>query len=579
MTLRNRLSIILAVTLAVAIGSTWTVIQMNRANLAGLARNDETVNEAVRNVSDEIYPSLQACNRLKLAVVQVQQWLQDISSTRGLDGLNDGFDNAGEWAGIFREQLAFLEENQPGREAELAEMGEAFDAFYATGVRMAQAYVDEGPAGGNAIMDEFDLVAGNINEMAEAMVLELEAEFGEAISAVTSNQDEVRQRSQEIQWASLASIALLCLVIALLISTLKSVISPVSQLSLAAQAMSSGDFTQELKLSRRADEIGSMSTAFLEMKDSTAQMIRQVSAAASAVAGSSQELLAGAEESSRSIVEVEQSIQQVSSGTQATNAQLGDAQHNMREAATAIEGVSRDIESIASFVSEAASHGETGRRQAGEASQMISDAAGSVQGTLAIVNALGGKTRQIVEFVSIITRIADQTNLLALNAAIEAARAGDAGRGFAVVAEEVRKLAEESNEAAGSITSLVTGIEAEMNNMQEAITRSEKQVSEGAGAVGEAASRLSEIVNGVHVLSERVQSISAAAEQVYATTNEVVQVMESVSSLAIDNAAAGEQVNSATRRQTDSIRRISGNADNLAGLAGTLHGLVNRFRV
>jgi methyl-accepting chemotaxis protein len=58
-----------------------------------------------------------------------------------------------------------------------------------------------------------------------------------------------------------------------------------------------------------------------------------------------------------------------------------------------------------------------------------------------VVVSLGEKTKQIAEFISIITGIADQTNLLALNAAIEAVRAGDAGRGFAVVAEEVRKLA------------------------------------------------------------------------------------------------------------------------------------------
>ncbi|MCB1219069.1 MAG: HAMP domain-containing protein [Planctomycetales bacterium] len=579
MTLKTRLNILIAVTLAVAVAATITVLRMNQANMAGLASNDETVNQAVSNISGELYPSLQACNTAKLAVVQVQQWLQDISSTRGLDGLDDGFDEADKWAAIFHEQIAYLHEHQPEREAELDEMNRAFDEFYATGTLMAQAYVDRGPSGGNAMMDEFDLVAGNINDMAETMVAEIEGEFKDAIGAVTSNQDEISLRSQEILWASLGSIGLLSAVIVMLIMTLLSVIRPVSQLSSAAQAMSAGDFTQQISLRPRADEIGSMTRAFLEMKDSTAQMIRQVSAAAVAVSGSSQELLSGAEESSRSISEVEVSIRQVANGTNDTNQQLGDARQNMREAATAIEGVSRDIEGIVSFVSEAASQGESGRRQASEASRIISEAAGSVQGTMAIVNALGEKTKQIAGFITIITRIADQTNLLALNAAIEAARAGDAGRGFAVVAEEVRKLAEESNEAAGSITSLVTGIESEMQHVLEAISTSEQQVTEGAGAVDEASGRLSEIVNGVQVLSERVQSISAAAEEVYATTNEVVQVMESVSSLAVDNAAASEQVSHATQKQTESIRQISGNADNLAGLAGRLHELVNRFQV
>ena len=180
MTLKTRLNILIAVTLAVAVAATITVLRMNQANMAGLASNDETVNQAVSNISGELYPSLQACNTAKLAVVQVQQWLQDISSTRGLDGLDDGFDEADKWAAIFHEQIAYLHEHQPEREAELDEMNRAFDEFYATGTLMAQAYVDRGPSGGNAMMDEFDLVAGNINDMAETMVAEIEGEFKDA---------------------------------------------------------------------------------------------------------------------------------------------------------------------------------------------------------------------------------------------------------------------------------------------------------------------------------------------------------------------------------------------------------------
>ena len=103
--------------------------------------------------------------------------------------------------------------------------------------------------------------------------------------------------------------------------------------------------------------------------------------------------------------------------------------------------------------------GTRGRDQGAESASHASNAMAAVNhSTVQVAEAIGtlaAKSEQIGGIVDTITGIADQTNLLALNAAIEAARAGEQGRGFAVVAEEVRKLAEESQEAAGKISGLI----------------------------------------------------------------------------------------------------------------------------
>ena len=217
--------------------------------------------------------------------------------------------------------------------------------------------------------------------------------------------------------------------------------------------------------------------------------------------------------------------------------------------------MSRDIEDVAAYATQASAQGNEGKKSADDAVTIINHAAGSVEKTTQVVQALGEKTKQIGEFISIITGIADQTNLLALNAAIEAARAGDAGRGFAVVAEEVRKLAEESNGAAGNITKLVRAIEGEMTTALGAMEKSNEEVTSGAKTVGQASSMLAEIVKGVEALNGRVQGISAAAEEINASTGEVVHAMQSVAAVAEESAAASEEVSAPRKSRPRAWRR------------------------
>ncbi|MCC7478143.1 HAMP domain-containing protein [bacterium] len=371
--------------------------------------------------------------------------------------------------------------------------------------------------------------------------------------------------------------ALFAVIIAFLL--LSSIKRPLRILSNAARVMSEGDFTIVLEHSKIRDEIGTMTESFIEMKNNTRRLIQRVSDAASHVAAASQELSASAEESGKAVQSVSHTVQEVARGSQDTTSNVTMAQENLRQNAKAIEMVSRDIEEVAAYATQAATHGSDGKRNADEAMEIINHASGSVKQTAQVVGSLGDKTKQIGDFISIITGIADQTNLLALNAAIEAARAGDAGRGFAVVAEEVRKLAEESNTAAGNITSLVKSIEQEMQAALAAMQKSEREVSSGAITVTQASAVLAEIVKGVEALSEKVQSISAAAQQINASTSEVVNSMQAVAAVAEQNAAASEEVSSAMEEQSASTEEISSSAGSLAQLSTELQVLVGGFKV
>lgn len=166
-----------------------------------------------------------------------------------------------------------------------------------------------------------------------------------------------------------------------------------------------------------------------------------------------------------------------------------------------------------------------------------------------------GKVNQIVD---LITNIADQTNLLALNAAIEAARAGERGRGFAVVAEEVRKLAEQSGDAAREISQLIQLVQAESRKAVDAMTGGNRRIKDGTVVVREVGKNFKDIIDIVGELAGRIQSVAASAEQV---------------------AAGVQNIAATTEEQTAAIEEISAAAGQLSAMAGDMDGLARQFKV
>jgi len=122
-------------------------------------------------------------HELKLHIIQVQQWLTDISATRGRDGLNDGFDEAEANAEKTKQLLRELIDLDSDNSTTYRDIASAFDPYYEVGRRMAQAYIDEGPTGGNKMMAEFDEVAATIGEKIDPFVEEAQLRSNELLEA------------------------------------------------------------------------------------------------------------------------------------------------------------------------------------------------------------------------------------------------------------------------------------------------------------------------------------------------------------------------------------------------------------
>lgn len=261
----------------------------------------------------------------------------------------------------------------------------------------------------------------------------------------------------------------------------------------------------------------------------------------------------------------------VKTGAQRTY-DLGRAQsQHTEQVATAVTEMSNTISEVANSAGLAATLSDTaeqvslqGRNVIDEAERSIRELSGFIEDATSTINQLAVKTESIDSILDVIRSVSEQTNLLALNAAIEAARAGEHGRGFAVVADEVRTLAQRTNQSTDEIQSTIRELQDEATKAVDAMNTSIAKANDGVGAVVQAEHVLGDIEANIRQLRDANTQVATATEQQSIAANEIAENINSIQ---------GE-----THRSVTEAERLATASDELSRLAGQLDHLVSSYR-
>ncbi|MDU2064144.1 MAG: methyl-accepting chemotaxis protein [Sporomusaceae bacterium] len=517
------------------------------------------------------------------AVLEIRRFIAD-----GDDKYRQGF--IGKMDTVVELEQQLLAKASPSDKAEVEKLVNNTNTYY-SGVkerlipRLVEAQQAK-KAGNGALQAKAEAEAAAVTKELTPFAQQLQA----ALAAIEANEAKVvtdivadsAQNAARVQFFSLAVMVLILAVSVLLSFVLtRMVVKPLQVMTQALDQMASGDYSVQLPPAfvNRGDEFGQVAMSLAHLRESMRELIGSVAKQSEQVAASSEELTASADQSARASTQVATVVTEIAEGALAQAKAVDAAAATVEEMSQGMGKISANALAVSQVAEAAAKASFSGTARVQKANEQMAHIEKTVVESAQVVANLGARSKEIGQIVETISGISGQTNLLALNAAIEAARAGEQGKGFAVVAEEVRKLAEQSQDAAKQIEVLIRDIQVDTDAAVAAMETGTKEVKTGTAVVEEAGGVFVEIKELVSDVTEKVQGISQAIDLMAGNGKTVAASVQQIDQVSRETAGRTQTVSAATEEQSASMEEIAASSQELARMAEVLQSAIRKFKL